>query len=57
MIVRPFDGGQRVVGPLIKRLGLSDAELEDLLAFLDSLTGSNADELVSDACAAPIVGS
>ena len=47
MIVRPFDGG----------LGLSDAELEDLLAFLDSLTGSNADELVSDACAAPIVGS
>jgi len=42
--------------PLIKRLGLSDAEFEDFLAFLESLTGSNVDELVSDAHAAPIGG-
>ena len=43
--------------PLITPLGLSDAEIEDLLAFLRSLTGSNVDALVSDAHAAPIGGS
>ena len=43
--------------PLITPLGLSDAEIEDLLAFLFSLTGSNVDALVSDAHAAPIGGS
>ena len=51
-------GGVRneALDPLIERLGLSDAEIEDLLAFLRSLTGSNVDMLVSDAHAAPIGG-
>ena len=43
--------------PLNSPLGLSDAEIDDLLAFLLSLTGSNVDTLVSDAFAAPIGGS
>jgi len=43
--------------PLIMPLGLSDTEIEDLLAFLLALTGSNVDTLVSDAHAAPIGGS
>ena len=46
-----------VLDPLIKPLGLSDQEIDDLLAFLKSLTGSNVDILVSDAHAAPIGGS
>ena len=46
-----------VLDPLISPLGLSDAEIDDLLAFLQSLTGSNVDVLVSDAHAAPIGGS
>ena len=33
--------------PLIRPLGLSDAEIDDLLAFLNSLTGDNVDELIS----------
>ncbi len=45
-----------VLDPLISPLGLSDAEIDDLLSFLQSLTGSNVDELVSDAFAAPIGG-
>jgi len=46
-----------VLDPLISPLGLSDTEIEDLLSFLRSLTGSNVDVLVSDAFAAPIGGS
>lgn len=46
-----------VLDPLIRPLGLSDMEIADLLAFLHSLTGSNVNELVSDAHAAPIGGS
>ena len=46
-----------VLDPLIRPLGLSDAEIDDLLAFLLSLTGGNVDTLVSDAFAAPIGGS
>jgi cytochrome c peroxidase len=42
--------------PLIQRLGLSNVDIEDLLAFLQSLTGGNIDKLVSDAHAAPIGG-
>jgi cytochrome c peroxidase len=45
-----------VLDPLIRPLGLSDAEIEDLLAYLQSLTGSNVDVLVSDAFAAPVGG-
>ena len=40
--------------PLIKPLNLSNDEQDDLLAFLNSLTGSNVDELISDAFAAPV---
>ena len=46
-----------VLDPLIAPLGLDDNEVEDLLDFLKSLTGSNVDELVADAHAAPIGGS
>ena len=46
-----------VLDPLISPLGLSNAEIDDLLVFLQSLTGSNVDALVSDAFAAPIGGS
>jgi len=41
------------LSPLIKPLGLSAAESEDLVAFLQSLTGSNVEQLVGDAFAAP----
>ena len=37
-------------------LDLDEREISDLLAFLQSLTGSNVDQLVSDAHAAPIGG-
>ena len=43
--------------PLIKPLGLSEAEIADLLAFLKTLTGSNVAALIADAAAAPIGGS
>jgi cytochrome c peroxidase len=46
-----------VLDPLITPLGLSEQEIDDLLAFLRSLTGGNVDGLVSDAHAAPIGGS
>ncbi|ORU92182.1 MAG: hypothetical protein A6F70_01890 [Cycloclasticus sp. symbiont of Bathymodiolus heckerae] len=39
---------------LMKPLGLNSSEKTDLLAFLNSLTGSNVDELISDAFAAPV---
>jgi cytochrome c peroxidase len=42
------------LSPLIQPLGLSDAEITDLVAFLKSLTGSNVEVLVSDAFAAPV---
>jgi cytochrome c peroxidase len=45
-----------VLDPLIRPLGLSDTELDELLLFLQSLTGSNVDTLVSDAFAAPVGG-
>jgi len=46
-----------LLDPLIMPLDLTDPEIEDLLAFLRSLTGSNVGTLVSDAHAAPIGGS
>lgn len=39
---------------LIKPLGLTDRECEDLVAFMESLTGDNVDTIVADAFAAPI---
>ena len=38
----------------IHPLGLTDSEMEDIVAFLKSLTGDNVDILVRDAFAAPI---
>lgn len=43
-----------VLSPLIKPLNLTDAEIDDLVAFLESLTGDNVATLVADAFAAPI---
>ncbi|MGR8929090.1 MAG: cytochrome c peroxidase [Gammaproteobacteria bacterium] len=50
------DGGvpNENLSPLIKPLGLSDSEIAELVAFLQSLTGSNVETLVSDAFAAPV---
>lgn len=39
---------------LIKQLGLTEAEIDDLVAFLQALTGSNLETLVSDGFAAPV---
>ena len=39
---------------LIKPLDLNETEISDLVEFLKSLTGSNVNQLVSDAYAAPI---
>lgn len=39
---------------MIRPLGLSDRDRQDLVAFLRSLTGSNVELLVADAFAAPI---
>jgi len=40
--------------PLIKPLQLTEAEIDDLAAFLNTLTGDNVQELVADAFAAPV---
>jgi len=43
-----------LLSPLIKPLGLNDEEIDNLVAFMNSLTGSNVGVLVADAFAAPI---
>lgn len=43
-----------LLSPLIKPLNLSSLEIDQLVAFLHSLTGANVDTLVADAFAAPI---
>jgi len=43
-----------VLSPLIKPLGLTNEEMDDVVEFLKSLTGSNIGILVADAFAAPI---
>jgi cytochrome c peroxidase len=43
-----------LLDPLIQPLDLTNAEVADLVTFLQSLTGSNVDTLVSDAFAAPV---
>ena len=40
--------------PIIKPLGLSEVESSDLLAFLNTLTGDNIEEIISDAFATPV---
>lgn len=56
-VVRFYDRGgvpNPLLDPRLRPLGLSDQEVDDLVAFLRSLTGSNVDTLVSDAFAAPV---
>jgi cytochrome c peroxidase len=43
-----------LLDPLVRPLELIDSEKADLIAFLQSLTGSNVDTLVADAFAAPV---
>ncbi len=42
------------LSPLLKPLGLSDRESDDLVAFLEALSGGNVGALVSDAFVAPV---
>lgn len=42
------------LSPLIKPLGLNEEEIDDLVSFMHTLTGSNVDALVSDAFAVPV---
>jgi cytochrome c peroxidase len=56
-VVAFYDGGgvpNKVLDPLIKPLHLSEQEQLDLVAFMQSLTGSNVDALVADAFAVPV---
>lgn len=43
-----------LLDPEIRPLGLTRAEMDDIVAFLESLTGDNIEALVSDAFAAPV---
>ncbi len=49
-------GGIRneLLDPLIQPLKLNHGEMEAIVAFLNSLTGSNVDELIADALAQPV---
>jgi cytochrome c peroxidase len=40
--------------PRVRPLALSEQEIEDLVAFLESLTGADVETLVADAFAAPV---
>jgi cytochrome c peroxidase len=40
--------------PLIKPLGLTEQEIDDLIAFMQTLTGDNVAELISDANTVPV---
>lgn len=42
------------LSPLLKPLALTDGEITDLVSFLQALTGSNVETLVSDGFAAPV---
>ena len=55
-VVDFFDRGGDHPGadPRIRPLGLEESQKEDLIAFLHSLTGSNAEQLAADARSAPI---
>ena len=43
-----------LLSPLIRPLDLTEQEIEQLIAFMQTLTGSNVKTLVADAFAAPI---
>ena len=50
------DGGvpNELLDPRVRPLGLNDEEIDDLVAFMRSLTGDNVDTIVADAFAAPV---
>ena len=50
------DGGvaNEELDPLMRPLNLSDADVDDIVAFLESLTGDDVETLVADAFAAPV---
>ena len=56
-VVEFYDQGgvpNELLDPRIRPLGLSDGDKQDLVAFLESLTGSTVGAIVADAMAAPI---
>ena len=56
-VVDFYDGGgaaNELLDPAIRPLHLSDEEKTDLVAFLESLTGSDVAAIVTDALAAPV---
>ncbi len=56
-VIEFYDQGgiqNEVLDPLMRPLNLTEQEKSDLLAFMQTLTGSNVDLLVSDAFAAPV---
>lgn len=58
-VIRFYERGgiaNELLDPLLEPLELSEQEAEDLVRFLRSLTGSNVNELVDDARAAPVGG-
>jgi cytochrome c peroxidase len=56
-VVSFYDAGgipNEVLDPRMRPLGLSAAERNDLVSFLEALSGSDVEQIVSDALAAPI---
>ncbi|MEE8312062.1 MAG: cytochrome c peroxidase, partial [Candidatus Binatia bacterium] len=56
-VVEFYDGGgveHELLDANIEPLGLETTEIEDLVAFLDALTGDDVDILLADAFAAPV---
>jgi len=56
-VVRFYNQGgirNELLDPLIRPLGLSNGEVDDLVAFLQALTGDNIDAVLTDAFAAPV---
>ena len=56
-VVEFYDRGgirNELLDPLVQPLGLSGDEMDSIVAFLNSLTGSNVDELVADALSQPV---
>jgi cytochrome c peroxidase len=56
-VVEYYNAGgvpHELLDPRIKPLGLGSGEIDDLVAFLESLTGDSVDTLIADAFAAPV---
>lgn len=56
-VVEFYDSGgieNELRDPLVKPLGLSETEKRNLVSFLQALTGSNVEQIVADAFAAPV---